>query len=236
MHAHIGVTLVRSAAVAVVVVVVVTALAATGCAGHTAAQPSGPAWLYGPSQRPQGQSYATINAGYLEWGFGITASQSPVLHADAPRNCEVHGPFVYAGGAGTEKACVVPHGKAVVLSFAGLECSTAEGNGATFEKLRTCANRSFARSYEPQRYRFTLQLDGTPVPHPRRWAFTSADRVITMPTTNLFNTAAGPTKSVSRGFVYVLRPLSAGTHVVRGHAHDAETGKLTFVYRFRSAP
>lgn len=230
MHAHIGVTLVRSVAVAGLV----TALAATGCAGHTSAEGSGPAWLYGPREKPQGLSYATISADYLKWGLGITASQSPVLHADAPRNCEVHGPFVYAGSAGTEKACVVPHAKAVVFSFAGLECSTAEGNGATFEKLRSCADRSFARSYQPQRYRFTLWLDGQRVPHPRRWAFTSADRVITMPTTNVFNTVPGPTKSVSRGFVYVLRPLSAGSHVVRVYVRDAEMGKLTFVYRFRS--
>ncbi len=58
--------------------------------------------------------------------------------------------------------------------------------------------------------------------------------MITMPTTNVFNTAPGPTKSVSRGFVYVLRPLSAGHHVLRVHAHDQQMGDLAFVYRFRS--
>ena len=210
-----------------------TALAAGGCAGG--AQAHGPARLYPAGATPQGHSYAAIAGAYANWGFSVPVSTSPVLHPDSPRNCEVHGDFLYVGSAGTAHTCVVQAGTPVVLSFAGYECSTAEGNGATFAKLRRCAQRQFARTFAPDHYRFGLRLDGAPAPHPRRWTFTTTNQVIDLPTKNLWHAPAGPTKSVSRGMVYVLRPLSPGRHIVRVHAVDAEMGKLDFVYRFRSA-
>lgn len=192
------------------------------------------AHLYSPHASPQGRSYARIAGDFAQWAFSIPAPTSPVIHLHSPHGCEVHGPFVYTGSVGTDGTCPVPRGKAVVISFAGYECSTAEGNGTRFRALRRCARRNFAKTFKPTSYRFRMTLDGNHVPRPRRWTYTSANRVITLPTKNIWHAPPGPTRSSSRGMIYVLRPLSPGTHVLRVHAHDRTMGKLTFVYRFRS--
>lgn len=215
--------------VACLVTTLVMALSGVGTAQAREAA-AGP--VYPPGAAPFKHGYRQVMADYLTWAYQVPADDNPVRHPDSPRNCEVHGDFVFLGGHGAGSKCVVPKGKAVAFGFAGSECSRAEGDGNSFAKLRRCARDGFAKSFSSAAYRFLMQVDGGLLAKPRRWTFTSANAVVDLPKKNILDAPAGRTKSVTRGLFYVLRPMKAGEHEVRVHGDDRKHGKFRYVYAF----
>ncbi|HEX6516095.1 MAG TPA: hypothetical protein VF049_11000 [Nocardioidaceae bacterium] len=204
-----------------------------GLPGIVAAQPAMPLEpVYPPEASPFRHGYTEAMGDYVKWGYQVTAARNPLIHPDSPRNCEVQGDFVYVGSHGAGKDCVVPKGKAVVLGFARAECSRAQGDGDTFAKLRRCARHRFARRFGEAAYRFLMQVDGGLLAKPRRWTFTSENRVVRLPEENIFRAPAGRTKSVTRGLFYIFRPMKPGKHEVRVHGDARTSGKFEHVYAF----
>jgi hypothetical protein len=187
--------------------------------------------IFRPSSHPFGMSYAEWLAAYQIWLNEIPTPQNPLVDPSSPRNCEVDGPVVFLGPSGAD--CRVPEGKALVLGGASWECSTAEGLGMTFEALRRCATENFARDLGRDVVSFTLRIDGKRVSHPRRWTFVTSGEIITFPDDNIWGAVAGPSKSVTKGILWILRPLREGRHTVRIHVVVDQVGAFDFIWRLR---
>jgi hypothetical protein len=171
----------------------------------------------------------------MRWAQHIPAYHNPLVHPNSPRNCAVRGDFMFMGPLGTRRGCAIPVGKAVVLSFVGFECSTAESNGATVAKLRACAYGRFLRMFNRFVYRFSLTVDGHRMTNPRHWAYTFANRTVSFPSPTFWGALAGRTKTVTRGLLCVAHPFQKGEHVIEARGKDWQSGKFQITYRFTVA-
>jgi hypothetical protein len=182
-------------------------------AGITSADAARPGPVFGPRTHPYGHSYARWSGRYMVWLQEIPVSQNPAADPNSPRNCSSHGNVVFMGVSGTGDGCTVPRGKAIAFTFAGFECSTAEGQGKTFRRLRVCAARHFHKVYGGDR--IIVSIDGKRLVHPRRWTFVTPPRFATLPKNNIWGARGGRTKTISKGLFYMLRPPAAGNHMIR---------------------
>jgi hypothetical protein len=189
--------------------------------------------LFTPHSSPYGRAYAEWFAEFQEWYNEIPAPVNPIFEGDSPHNCDLEdGRVVFLGAATT---CTVPEHKAVAFAGGFWECSTAEGLGETYAELRRCAVENFARDFDPDVHRFRIWIDGEPLRHPRRWTVLTPipSDLIDFPENNIWDAEPGPSKSVTKGFFYILRPLSKGTHTIRAEVHDETFGDAVFVYKLR---
>jgi hypothetical protein len=122
---------------------------------------------------------------------------------------------VFLGANGTGHGCTVPEGKAIVVATAFWECSTAEGLGDTYPELRACAKHHFHHDLSHRDVHLTLRIDAEHLAHSRDWTFLCPGQVIDFPDDNIWGVPGGPTKSITKGFLYILNPLSAGAHQIQ---------------------
>ena len=115
--------------------------------------------------------------------------------------------------------CDVPAGTPVAVSPAFWECSTAEGHGETFVQLRRTCEDHFRHTFGIRRRTIRIRIDRVLIPAPRRWTFQTPGEIVDFPDPNLWGLPPGPTKSVTEGFVYVLRGLTPGNHLIRVKMH-----------------
>ena len=170
--------------------------------------------VWGPLATPYGMSYERWLARWAVWLQEIPVRRNPYPHPGSPRNCEVRGRAVFMGPSGTgDRRCMVPQRKAVGLTAMAHECSTAEGNGKTYRQLRRCAVRGWRLNGTG--FRVDIRIDGQKVKQPRAWTFTSIGRVVDLPANNIWGAPPGPTKSVTRGLFYMIKPLDPGRHSIR---------------------
>lgn len=188
--------------------------------------------LFGPQAAPAGVSYDRWFARWAAWLQKYPASRSPIA-PNSPNNCEQRPNVVFIGPNGTGKDCSVPRGKPVGLTFVGQECSTAEGNGETYRELRRCAVAGYRDFFSAQDAAVRLKVDGNRIERPRRWTFTSSNRMVTLPKDNIWGAPAGPTKTVSHGLFYMLKPLAPGEHLVRFRTKSHKDDAVDIIrYRF----
>jgi hypothetical protein len=217
--------------VAVVSAVLLTLALAIGGAGAALANDAGNGRVFPPSSEPRGRSYPEWFSAYMIWFQEVPAPVNPFVDPASARNCEVHGPAVFLGAAGAD--CRVPEDKILVFSSVGWECSTAEGLGETFRALRRCAVENFARDWGPDAVSLRLWIDGRRVSQPRRWTFVTPGEVVDFPRNNIWGVAAGPSKSVTKGFFYALRPFDEGRHRIRFRVVAPDGGIFDIVWRLR---
>ena len=189
--------------------------------------------LFSPHSEPYGRSYAEWFAEYQEWYNEIPAPVNPLFEPDSPHNCDLEdGKVVFLGGP---TDCRVPEHKAVAVAGGFWECSTAEGLGDTYAELRRCAVENFARDFNPDVHQFRIWIDGELLRKPRRWTFLTPipSDLINFPQNNIWDAEPGPSKSVSKGFFWILRPLSEGTHTIKAKGHDEAFGDFTLIYKLR---
>lgn len=197
--------------------------------GPASAAGGGASLLAQPDAVRHGMTYAEWEGAYQIWVEEIPLGKNPLVHQDSPRNCELQpGNTVFVGASGAD--CAIPSGSWVGLSTYFWECSTAEGLGDTFRELRQCAEENAAHDFGPQVSHTILRIDGARVNHPRRWTFTTPGEIINFPTNNLWGVEAGPTKSVTAGTMYLIRPLGTGTHHIRLHVNDEVLGGFNIDY------
>jgi hypothetical protein len=64
-------------------------------------------------------------------------------------------------------------------------------------------------------FKFRISLDGRRIRRIRRWTYTSPGEIINFFRRNPWNIKPGPTKSVTRGIFFMLRPLPPGQHALQ---------------------
>jgi hypothetical protein len=187
--------------------------------------------VFPPGSEPFGVSYQESFGDHMIWLQEIPTPANPFVDPTGPRNCERRGRFVYI--AGFEANCRVPEGKAIAFSGPFWECSTAEGLGDTFRELRRCAVDNFARDLARDVFGITVRIDGDRVLHPRRWVFVTPGEIVVFPDDNIWGAPGGPSKSVTKGFYFIVRPLDEGRHQIRIHVNDAVFGEFNVTYSVR---
>jgi hypothetical protein len=177
-----------------------------------------PLHVYPPSSRPYGSTYVQWEMRYFRFIAAIPASKNPASGTDLTgADCAIgqSGPVWYVPntGVGTSIQCTVPAGKALLLVPIEPECSTAEGNGNTYEALRSCVERYVAAIKE-----VGVTVDGAHLTDLlTRFLFQTPLFTYTYPADFVWNTAVGhpgTTKSVAEGVYVMLAPLAAGHHTV----------------------
>ena len=187
--------------------------------------------VYPPDAQVHGMSYEEWHGAYQVWLNEIPAPKNPTFHPDSSRNCELQagGDVVFVGHFGSN--CSIPEGVPVVFGTASWECSTAEGLGETFGELRRCARENFKVDFAPDVFHQRILIDGEPLKYVRRWASLTPGEIIDFPENNIWGAEPGRSKSVSKGFLFILRPLSEGTHRIVDKA-TIGTDELTVVWKF----
>jgi len=172
--------------------------------------------VYGPRSSPFGVSYERWLTRWMTWLQEIRNPRNPVFNPESSRNCEVRRLVVFMGPFGTgDRVCNVPRGKVIALTPPVVsECSTAEGNGSTYRKLRRCAVKGWKDSYAHARV--GIRIDGERLQHPHAWTFTSIGAVVDLPKNNIWGVKGGPTKSVTRDILFLIKPQDLGRHVIAG--------------------
>lgn len=195
-----------------VLAVATVVLAAPGVASAANAND----WVFPPGSSPGGSTYSEWAGAYQIWFESIPVGRNPFVDPTSDENCARQpGGVVFVGPAGGE--CWLGEHQKLAIAPNFWECSTAEGLGDTWAELRACARDNFARDFDPSIFGTTVKIDGLKVRHPRRWVFETPGEIIHFPVNNLWGAPAGDTKSVTKGFFYILRPLGPGDHHLRIH-------------------
>lgn len=183
--------------------------AAAGGGGGDAAKK-----LYPPDAEPFGWSYAEWQGVYQIWLNEIPAPENPIVDPASPLNCAEQrgGKVVFLGPAGANCTVSDEAALAVTSVFGFWECSTAEGLGDTWAELRSCARNNFARDLDPDIFHQSVYIDGKRLRHQRDWVDLTPGEIIDFPDPNIWNAEPGLSKSVTKGFLFILRPLSEGRH------------------------
>jgi hypothetical protein len=192
--------------------------------------------LYRPGAEVLGQSRAYWASNFAKWEQEVPLPQNPLWNTRSKLNCVTdEAPLAYVGyptsmtGRGP---CAIPRGMPFSLAPFGWECSTAEGkagllgkfHGRTWKNLRRCATTMFARDFGPGEISLRLWVDGRPVRDVRQYVVTTQRRTAVLPERNVWEAfagtevPAGPTKTVSRLFSFIFKPLAPGMHRLRMYA------------------
>ncbi len=189
------------------------------------------AQLFGPNAEPFDQSYEEWFADYMVWLQEIPLDENPLVEPGQDADCALQEDKVVFLVQGP--TCHVPEGASVAFDLGWWECSTAEGLGETFSELRQCAKENFKKDLNPDLYSLELRIDGEKIRNPRRFTYVTPGEVVDFPKENLWDAEPGPSKSVTKGFFYMLRPLSEGRYVIRGHTEHEVVEELGFDFVFR---
>lgn len=199
--------------------------------GPTTASAGGTHLIANPDSVRHGMTYPQWEGAYQVWLNGIPTPKNPLVDPGSPRNCEPQpGHTVFAGPFGAD--CHVPSGSSIVFGTFFWECSTAEGLGETYRELRDCAISNFDHDFGPDGIHTTVTVDGQRLHHPRKWIFLTPGEVIHFPENNIYNVEPGRSKSVTEGTLYILKPLSDGTHHVHVHGVDSVIGAFNVDWTF----
>jgi len=187
--------------------------------------------LYPPSAEPFGSSQAEWLGAYITWLLEIPTPKNPLVHPDSPLNCAEQrgGRVVFLGTQGAD--CTVSKDAALVFTPGAWECSAAEGLGDTWAKLRACARDNFDHDFGPELYHQSVYIDGKRLRHQRDWVVRSPGELIDLPDDNLVGAEPGPTESVTKGFLFILRPLDEGRHRIVVDAVDEVFGEFHWVWK-----
>lgn len=193
--------------------------------------------LYRPDAEVLGHSRAYWASNFAKWEQEVPVPENPLWNTKSRLNCAPdEAPVAYVGyptsmtGRGP---CKIPQGMPFSLAPFGWECSTAEGqvgllgkfHGRTWKNLRRCATTMFARDFGPGKSSMRLWVDGRRVQDLRQYVVTTHRRTADLPERNVWEAfagtevPAGPTRTVSRLFSFIFKPLAPGMHRLRMFAH-----------------
>ena len=189
--------------------------------------------LFPPDSLPYGMTYPEWQGAYQIWLNEIPAPENPNVDPSSARNCELQpgGDVVFLGGWGAD--CTIPEGAAVAFSpgLGFFECSTAEGLGETWRELRTCARENFAALLGPDVYHQRVRIDGERLVHQRQWVSHTPGEIIDFPEENLWGAEPGPSRSLTKGFLFILEPLDEGTHRIVWRLQHDVAGEFRAVWK-----
>jgi hypothetical protein len=183
--------------------------------------------------KPYGMTYGDWSTKFWQWYMKIPSIPGPHPADDssgAACNKSQEGPMWFlAGSAGSKqtRSCVVPYGKALLLSPINVECSIAENPTLKTEaELRSCAKED-----QDQVNSLKLIIDGVSLSNVSKYRVASPFFNYTLPENNNLGLDPQVTQVVSDGYWIILKPLAKGNHTIQstGAAIDP-----TGVYSFAS--
>ena len=210
---------------------VIVGLVSLGLALPAASAENADHFLYPPDASPFGQTLSEWLGDYMIWVNEIPTPVNPNVDPLSPENCALQAdPIVFLGGAGAD--CTVPSGASLAFTpfLAFWECSTAEGLGETFRELRMCARNNFATDLDLDVYHQRIFIDGQELRHQRRWVTMTPGEIIDFPEDNIWGAVPGPSKSVTKGFMFLLKPLGPGNHRIEWTLHHDVFGDFEAVW------
>ena len=157
-----------------------------------------------------GRSPEQLTVLWWQWAMSVPGSSSPVndptgANCAAGQNGDV---WFLAGGFGSSKvrrSCDVPAGK--FLFFPILQKG---------DRSRTCdAARAGARLRMTDALELTAEIDGVPVPNPKRFRVSSQECFDVYGKVSPMLGKAEPFPSASDGYWLLVTPLAKGRHTVR---------------------
>lgn len=188
--------------------------------------------VFPPDAVVRGMTLEGWGSVFSVWLQEIPAPVNPVFDPFSPRNCDVQpGGVVFVAGPGAD--CAIPEGSIVVFGTFGWECSTAEGLGETYGELRNCARENFARELNRDAIHQRLLIDGDPLKFLRQWVIVTPGEVVDFPRDNIWGVEPGPSKSVTKGWLFILRPLDEGKHRIVNRVTSDVFGDQRFVWKLR---
>ena len=184
--------------------------------------------------KPYGMSYSDWSIKFWQWLFKTPITPPPHPGDDSTgAGCtkSQEGPVWYmAGSSGSEQTrnCIVPHGKALLLTPINVECSFAENPTLKTEaELRSCA-KSDQDKVNPSSLK--LIVDGIPLSNVSKYRFASPIFNLTLPENNFLGLDPQVTQAVTDGYWIILEPLSKGNHtIISTGAIIDPTGVSSFV-------
>jgi len=212
---------------------ILIALVMTAALALPAQAGGGAALLFSPTEKVDGMTLAEWHGAWQIWIQGIPKPINPERHPHNNQNCALQSSgmifLASSTGNGDPVTCSIPADTPVGFTapLATWECSTAEGLGETFEDLTRKCTGLFYRDISKRTFNLIITIDGELVRGDRRWVNTTPGEIVVFPENNLWGVEAGPSNSVSKGFFFLLRPLSVGTHTISAVAIDKVYGRFT---------
>ena len=182
--------------------------------------------VVGIDQKFRGQSYGEWSAAWWQWAWSIPADESP-LFDDTGANCAQHqsGTVWFLAGsfavvevgqgnfvAEATRACTIPPGTALFFPILNAEADNScppRDPPAPPEQLRAEVNALLDQPTE-----VAAELDGVPVQHVVDYRAASPVFQVVFPPDNICGTTPGTSIAVADGYYLMLKPLSAGEHVL----------------------
>lgn len=182
--------------------------------------------------KPYGMSYTDWSIKFWQWFLKIPMIPPP-HPADDPTGAgcskSQEGPLWYlAGSSGSKQTrnCIVPYGKALLLTPIEVECSFAENPTLKTEaELRSCA-----KSDQDKVNSLRLIVDGVSLSNVSKYRVASPLFNLTLPENNNLGLDPQVTQAVSDGYWIILEPLTKGNHtIISTGAIIDPTGVSSFV-------
>ena len=188
--------------------------------------------IFSLDSKPYGMSYSDWSIKFWQWFYGIPMSSSSHPGDDptgAACTKSQEGPVWYLTGSSGSKqsrSCVVPFGKALLLTPIDVECSFAENPTLKTEgELRSCA-----KSDQDQVNSLKLIVDGVSLSNVSKYRVASPLFNLTLPENNNLGLDPQVTQAVSDGYWIILEPLPKGNHTITSSGAIIEpTGVYSFV-------
>jgi hypothetical protein len=161
-----------------------------------------------------GSSYAAWSAAWWQWAMELPAAANHPFNDDAGFDVTMGqsgNVWFLATAFGTvTRSCTIPSGKALYVGLLNTEASDLEGLGSTYAERFSTANW-LADHIVPASLSFTV--DGSAV-NINSYRFTSPEFTFSAPTPWIYGATGGNGTSVGDGYYVMVKPLSAGSHIL----------------------
>lgn len=169
--------------------------------------------VFPPNSDPYNATYPEWSERWWKWALAIPEENNPIIDQTGA-NCGINqqGPVWFLTGTvggSVIRDCVIPSGKAILVSPLNAECSYAE-----FPAMRTESELlGCARIQDDAQIEVTI--DGVKLQDLNDYRVQSKLFNITLPQNNIYGAPGGLTQAVSDGWWIVLKPLETGIHTIR---------------------
>jgi hypothetical protein len=178
-----------------------------------------------------GKTYGDWSEEWWKWALSIPADRNPLLDTTGDFCAERQSGNVWflagtLGETGVVRNCEVPFGKALFFPIINSEASIKEKiYGSNEEELRASVKSDI------DKVTFTeVTVDDTSLTHLNNYRVGSDLFVFWLPKNNILGLTVPPhsSKAVTDGYWIMLKPLSAGQHVIHIHGKAKMSETFTF--------
>jgi hypothetical protein len=167
--------------------------------------------------KPYGKTYGQWSEAWWQWSVSMPTDKNPsTVHDNTGKSCSSGqtGPVWFlpaSNGGSADITCNIPSDKAILFPIGMGECSSIEyPQYKTQSDLRKCAKDQTDKVTS-----MDATIDGKKITDLQKYRSQSPIFQMTLPTNNIFGTAAATTNAVSDGYLFIIPGLSPGKHQMR---------------------